>query len=166
MLEDTLLIFRLPAFSPRRKITRRIAQRDKFLFFDIGVRNAILGIHRRPITLEQKGPAFKQWLTLQVIYINRALRKDWRLSSYRTERGAEVDLLVERQDDILGVEIESGRNVSPADSRGLFSLAETVGDYKPVRKWIVYTGMRRQLLENGVLVLPYAEALKELDASF
>ncbi len=165
LLEDTLLIFRLPAFHPRRKITLRIAQRDKFLFFDIGVRNAILGIHRRPITLEQKGSAFEQWLTLQIIYINRVLRKDWRLSSYRTEGGAEVDLVIERADDILGIEIKSGRNVSRVDCRGLFSLAETVGRYKPVNKWIIYTGDRRQRMENGVHVLPYTEAMEALEAS-
>lgn len=165
LLEDTLLIFRLPAFVPRRKITRRIAQRDKFLFFDIGVRNAILGIHHRPITLEQKGSTFEQWLMLQIIYINRVLRKDWRLSCYRTEGGAEVDLVIERADDILGIEIKSGRNVSPIDCRGLFSLAETVGRYKPVNKWIIYTGSRRQLMENGVHVLPYTEAIEDLEAS-
>ena len=166
LLEDTLLIFRLPAFLPRRKITRRIAQRDKFLFFDIGVRNAILGIHRRPITLEQKGSTFEQWLTLQIIYINRVLRKDWRLSCYRTEGGAEVDLVIERADDILGIEIKSGRNVSPVDCRGLFSLAETVGRYKPVNKWIIYTGSRRQLMENRVHVFPYTEAIEALEASY
>jgi len=165
LLEDTLLIFRLPAFAPRTKITRRITQRDKFLFFDIGVRNAILGLHRRPITLEQKGSVFEQWLTLQIIYINRLFRKDWRLSSYRTERGAEVDLVIERENDILGIEIKSGRNASPVDSRGLFSLAGTVSGYKPVEKWIVYTGNQRQLLENGVHVLPYRDALEELEAS-
>lgn len=65
------------------------------LLFDIGVLNAILGIHRRPITLEQKGSVFEQWLTLQIIY----------------------------------------------------------------------TGSRRQLLENGVHVLPYTEALEELEGS-
>jgi uncharacterized protein len=165
LLEDTLLIFRLPAFVPRRKITRRVTQRDKYLFFDIGVRNAILGLHRRPITLDQKGSAFEQWLTLQIIYINRVLRKDWRLSSYRTEGGAEVDLVIERADDILGIEIKSGRNASSVDSRGLFSLAETIGRYKPVNKWIIYTGSQRQLLENGVLVIPYAEALETLETS-
>ena len=165
LLEDTLLIFRLPAFTPRRKISRRISQRDKFLYFDIGVRNAILGIHRRPITLDQRGPTFEQWLTLQIIYLNRLLRKDWRLSSYRTERGAEVDLVIEREDDILGLEIKSGRNISPADCRGLFSLGETVGGYKPVGMWIIYTGNRRQILENGVHVLPYKDALEELGHS-
>jgi predicted AAA+ superfamily ATPase len=165
LLEDTLLIFRLPPFVPRGKITRRVSQRDKFLFFDVGVRNALLGIHHRPISPDQKGSTFEQWLILQIIYLNRALRKGWRLSSYRTEGGAEVDLVIEREDDILGVEIKSGRTVSRTDSRGLFSLAETVGRYKPVRMWILYTGNRRQIFENGVHVLPYLEALEELEAS-
>lgn len=162
LLEDTLLLFRLPAFTPRRKITRRIAQRDKFLLFDIGVRNALLGIHKRPLAPDQKGPAFEHWLILQIIYMNRALRKDWNFSSYRTDGGAEVDLVIEREDDIIGVEVKSGRNASMADSRGLLSLAETVGRYKPVKMWIVYTGDRKQLFDNKVQAVPYLEALKEL----
>jgi uncharacterized protein len=166
LLEDTLLMYRLPAFAPRRKITRRISQRDKILLFDIGVRNALLGIHHRPITIDQKGSAFEQWVILQIIYLNRALRKGWRLSSYRTESGAEVDLVIEREDDIIGLEIKSGRSVSKADTRGLFSLAEVVGRYKPVKMWMTYTGDRMQLLDNGTQVLPYLEMLEELKNSY
>ncbi len=162
LLEDTLLMFRLPAYAPRRKISRRLTQRDKFLFFDVGVRNALLGLHIRAITADQRGPTFEQWLILQMIYLNHALRKGWRLSSYRTEGGAEVDLVMEREDDLIGIEIKSGRNVSRTDTRGLFSLAETVGRYKPLKKWVIYTGDRRQILENGVCVIPYTEALEEL----
>jgi predicted AAA+ superfamily ATPase len=162
LLEDTLLMFRLPAFSPRARISRRLSQRDKFLFFDIGVRNAILGIHKRPLALNQKGPAFEQWLILQLIYLNRVLRKNWRMSSYRTESGAEVDLVIEREDDILAIEIKAGRNVSRSDTRGLFSLAEVVRKYKPLKKWLLCTCEQEQLLENGVRVLPYIKGLEEL----
>jgi predicted AAA+ superfamily ATPase len=165
LLEDTLLMFRLPAFAPRGKISRRLSQRDRFLIFDIGVRNALLGIHRRPVTPDQKGPVFEQWLILQMIYLNRVLRKGWRMSSYRTEGGAEVDLVIEREDDILGIEIKSGRGISRADTRDLASLVETVGRYKPVKNWLVYGGDRRQILDNGVHVLPYLEALEELARS-
>ena len=52
--------------KPRQKISRRISQRDKVVLFDLGVRNAILGLHRRPVSLNQVGPAFEQWLILQV----------------------------------------------------------------------------------------------------
>ena len=163
LLEDTLLMFRLPAFAPRGRISRRLSQRDKFLLFDVGIRNALLGIHGRPVAPDQRGAIFEQWLILQMIYLNRALRKGWRMSSYRTEAGAEVDLVIERDDDILGIEIKAGRGAARADTRGLTSLAETVDRYKPVKKWLVYGGDRRQLLDNGVLVLPYLEALQELE---
>lgn len=162
LLEDTLMMFRLPSFSPRMKITRRIAQRDKFVLFDIGVRNALLGLHRRPITADQIGTVFEQWVVLQIIYLNRALRKRWRLSSYRTQGGAEVDLVIERADDIVGIEVKAGRNVSKPDTRGLMSLAETVGSYKPVEKWLVYNGNRPQVFDNGVRALPVLEALDRL----
>lgn len=35
--------------------------------------------------------------------------------------------------------------------------------YKPVTKWLILGGNRRQLLVNGVLVLPYLAALEELE---
>jgi len=54
-----------------------------------GVRNALLGLHRRQLSQDQTGAAFEQWFTLQIIYSNRALRKGWALSAYRTEGGAE-----------------------------------------------------------------------------
>ncbi len=163
LLEDTLLMFRLPAFAPRGLLSRRLSQRDKFFFFDVGIRNAVLGLHRRPVAPDQKGALFEQWLILQIIYMNRAMRKGWRLSSYRTEGGAEVDLVLEREDEILGIEIKSGGSVGRADTRGLSSLVQTVGRYKPVRNWMLYAGDRRQRLDSGVLVLPYLEGLEELE---
>ena len=98
------------------------------------MRNALLGLHRHPLGPDQVGPAFEQWMIGQVTYLNRALRKGWLLSSYRTDGGAEVDLVVETQREIIGVEIKAGRNVRSQDCRGLLSLAETVGKYKKMRK--------------------------------
>jgi predicted AAA+ superfamily ATPase len=74
--------------------------------------------HRRPVSRDQLGSLFEQWLVLQLIYMNRALRKGWTISSYRTEGGAEVDLVIERDDSILGIEIKASRNVSRVDTRG------------------------------------------------
>lgn len=160
LLEDTLLVVRLPAFTPRRRVSRRVSQRDKLLFFDVGVRNALLGTHRRPLTLDQRGPVFEQWLILQVVYLARILETGWRLSSYRTPGGAEVDLVVERDRDVVGVEIKAGRTVSPRDARGLASLAEVVGRSRPMRKVIVYCGAHKQRFADGTEVLPYRDFLE------
>ena len=162
ILEDTLLAFRIPSFRTRARVSRRVSHRDRFILFDVGVRNALLSLHDRPLTADQFGAAFEQWLVLQTIYLNRALRKNWRISSYRTEAGAEVDLVIERADDIVGLEIKASRNVGRSDARGLFSLAEVIGRYKPLKKRIAYLGEAPQVLDGAVEVLPYREFLTQL----
>jgi predicted AAA+ superfamily ATPase len=162
LLEDTLLAVRISSFQPKTKISRRVSQSERLLLFDVGVRNALLGLHRRPVSRDQIGSVFEQWFILQVVALNHALRKEWSLSSYRTEGGAAVDLVVERDDDVVGIEIKASRNVSRAETRGLLSLEDSVGRYKPVRKRVAYLAERRQAFDNGVEVLPYLDLLAAL----
>jgi uncharacterized protein len=162
ILEDTLLLFRVPSFRPRRRLSRRVSQRDRVVLFDVGVRNALLSLHRRPVSPDQIGGVFEQWYILQALYLNRALKKEWALSSYRTEAGAEVDLVIERDDDIIGIEVKASRRVSPADTRGLLSLADTIGRYKPFHRRVAYLGETAQVLDNGVRVCPYLDLLDEI----
>src|SRR6058998_1480243 len=126
LLDDTLVAHRLPPFRLARSTSRRLVQRERVLLFDVGVRNALLGLHRHPLGPDQIGAIFEQWTMLQVIYLNHALRKGWKLSTYRTEAGAEVDLVVERARDVVAIEIKAGRQVTPADTKGLLSLAGLV----------------------------------------
>lgn len=162
LLDDTLLVLRLPSWRPRRDTSRRILQRERVLLFDVGVRNALLGAHRRRIAADRVGETFEQWVILQVAYLDRGLRKGWTLSAYRSEHGAEVDVVVERDDDVVAIEVKAGRTVSPRDTRGLRSLAEVAGRRKPLRRWIVYRGEQRQRFEDGTEVWPVVEALHAL----
>lgn len=130
--------------------------------FDVGVRNALLGLHRHPVTQDQVGAVFEHWVILQIVYLNRAQRHGWRLSSYRSEAGAEVDLIVERDSEFLAIEIKAGRSVSVVDTRGLQSLQSLLRARKPLRKWIIYRGPRKQKFENGVEAWPVLEALRAL----
>jgi len=162
VLEDTMVAVRIPAFIPTVRTTRRVLQRERVFIFDVGVRNALLGVHRRPLGADQVGGVFEQWVVLQVVYLNRALRKGWQLSSYRSEGGAEVDLVVDTPDGPIGIEIKAGRNVVAADARGLASLAELVRRPKSLRRWIIYRGDRRQRLPNDVEVWPVDSGLRAL----
>jgi predicted AAA+ superfamily ATPase len=75
VLEDTLLLFRIPSSRPRLRLSRRVSQRDRVFLFDVGVRNALLGLHRHPTPRNQVGTLFEQWFMLQTIYLNRAAAK-------------------------------------------------------------------------------------------
>lgn len=162
ILDDTLLALRIPAFTPRARTSRRVLQRERVLLFDVGVRNALLGAHRRPLSADQVGAAFEQWVILQVLYLDRALRKNWRFSSYRTEGGAEVDLVLETDRELIGIDIKASHTVALTDTRGLLSLGEVAGRKLPYRKCIVYRGARKQRFENGVEAWPVLDALAAL----
>ena len=164
LLDDTLLAHRLPPFRPSRSTSRRLVQRERVLLFDVGVRNALLGLHRRPLGPDQMGALFEQWTMLQVIYLNHALRRGWKLSTYRTEAGAAVDLVVERARDVVAIEIKAARQVTPADTKGLLSLAGLVGRRRPLALWLVFRGERAQRFDSGVEALPVLEALRRLAA--
>ena len=164
LLDDTLLAHRLPPFRPSRSTSRRLVQRERVLLFDVGVRNALLGLHRRPLGPDQMSAIFEQWTMLQVVYLNHALRRGWKLSTYRTEAGAEVDLVVERPRDIVAIEIKAGRQVTAADTKGLLSLAGLVGRRRRLALWVAFRGDRAQRFESGVEALPVLEALRRLAA--
>jgi predicted AAA+ superfamily ATPase len=162
ILEETLLVFRIPSFLPKQKINRRVTQKDKYFWFDVGVRNSILGLHKYPVSQDQVGFLFEHWFILQIIYLNRILKFDWIISTYRTESGAEVDLVIERNNDIIGLEIKASKNIGKHDLRGMLSLSEVIGKYKPFKKWIAYMGNSIQLFDPEISVIPYLEVLQKL----
>ncbi|MEK7859007.1 MAG: DUF4143 domain-containing protein, partial [Elusimicrobiota bacterium] len=159
ILEDTLIAFRLPAYHPKRS-RRRVSQRDRFLFFDTGVRNALLGLHRHPLSPSERGFLFEHWIILQCLTLIRSRHKPWKLSSYRTDAGAEVDLVIDQGKKLLAVECKSGSRVHETDLRGLRSFEE-VAD-KPVEKRIVYRGSSRQKFSKGEVAVPYEDFLESL----
>ena len=160
LLEDTLIVFRLPPYAVEG--TRRVTQRDKIFLFDVGVRNAILGIHKRPLTPDQRGSLFEQWFVLQVRALHRAFKYDWRLSSYRTDAGAEVDLVLEDGEHVVGLEIKCSKTVNSSDKRGLVSLGEVLRKGTHYTKWIVFQGDKAQQFADGTWAIPFADALDRL----
>ena len=154
ILEDTLVAFRIPPFRPK-KSSRRVNQRDRYIIFDVGVRNAILKLHRTRLSPAEKGSVFEQFVILQSIYYGRSNKKGWEYFSYRTEGGAEVDLIIDTGEKFLALECKSGRNVNEAELSGFKSFEEVA--HKPVLKYVIYQGESRQQFPNKVLAIPIKE---------
>ncbi len=158
ILEETLVALRLPPFRPR-KASRHVSQRERFIIFDVGVRNAILGIHRHPLSPTEVGGVFEQWFILQCLYLIHADKKPYTLSSYRTDAGAEVDLVIDTGDKLLAIECKYSQRVTESALSGLRSFA-AIAD-KPTEKYVVYLGQTRQKFSQGELAVPYQEFLLE-----
>ena len=159
LLEDTLVAFRVEAFRPKTS-KRRVSQRERFVFFDLGVRNALLGIHKGPLSPIEKGSLFEQWIFLQMMTFNHANKKGWRISSFRTDTGAEVDWILDTGKRLIAIECKWGKNVSAHDWAGL----KTFDQYatRPVKKYVVYTGSSAQQFTKTEIAVPYQEFLADI----
>ena len=155
ILEDTLIVRRAEPFT--KSLSRRLVQHPKFFFFDVGVRNGLLGNFE--VSQDRIGALFEHLVFSQLASGAAARDIDIRISSYRTENGAEVDFVVEIAREIWALEIKASQNISSGALRGLRSFAEHYG--KQHRAAVLYLGNEARRID-GVDVLPWQAGLKAM----
>lgn len=155
VLVDTLVLYPVEAFSRSKKT--RLVQHPRFYLFDVGVLNGAL--RNFEASADRVGNLLEH-LVLQLILSGAKCRDhDVRVTTYRTEGGAEVDFIVERGADVFAIEVKGSRNVSVSDLRGLKSFADFYG--KTHTPMVFFVGERDQLID-GVRVLPVVKGIGEL----
>ena len=155
VLEDTLLVHRVPPFAKSR--TRRLVQHPKFYFFDVGVLNGLLG--NFVASADRSGTLFEHLVFGQIVHSAAAFEQPARISSFRTEHGAEVDFIVERGSDVFAIEVKASRTVTAQDLRGLGRFADYIGRaHTPI---VFYLGNEPKRIA-GVDILPWQQGLKAM----
>ncbi len=157
VLEDTLIVFRIPAWSGSDRVS--VLGHPKIYFFDLGVRNALL---RRPLDRcleDERGLLLEHFIARELYSRTGTLWPELGLHHYRARHGAEVDFVLEVGRELWAVEVKSSRRVSRSMLRGLRSFAERAG--RVHRSIVVFQGPRRQRLEE-VEILPVMDFLDEL----
>jgi len=159
VLEDTLLLHRVPAWAGSDRAS--LVAHPKLLFFDLGVRNALL---RRPLDRpldDERGLLLEHLVGLELQRRCGGIWPDARLFHFRTRRGAEVDFVLQRGREVWAVEVKASRAVDASDTKGLVTFAERAGP--PARSIIVHLGPRRERV-NESEAIPVREFLAELPA--
>jgi predicted AAA+ superfamily ATPase len=157
VLEDTLVLFRVPAWSGSDRAG--VVAHPKLLVFDIGVRNALL---RRPLDRpldDERGILLEHLVGLELVRRTMGLCPHSRLFHFRTRHGAEVDWVVEAGREVWGIEVKASRSIGPRDLRGFEALASRAR--RLTRRIVVFLGSRRQKLGEAEAV-PLPEFLEEL----
>ncbi|KKT72548.1 MAG: AAA ATPase [Microgenomates group bacterium GW2011_GWA2_44_7] len=92
LLEQTFVIFRLPAFSSNPR--KEIAKSQKIFFWDTGVRNALISDFNQHIHRPDIGKLWENWVIAEFAksaFLEGNLK---RLYFWQSRSGAEVDLVV------------------------------------------------------------------------
>ncbi len=154
ILEDTLIVKRIEAFAKSEK--RRLIQHPRFFLFDNGVLNALLNNFN--CSADRKGQLFENLFVMQLASSLQYSDLDYRLSSYRTDAGAEVDIILEVANKIYAIEIKTGA-FKDSDLGGLKSFRKFVG--KTVESFVVIPQGSSRVIDD-IYVLPWQNFLKRL----
>ena len=160
ILEDTLLGWRLPGWSASTH--KQLRTTPKFYFFDNGVANTLRG--ELNIQLKESsgryGKLFEAWVVQELIRCNSYGSLDLKFSYWRTNSGAEVDLIVSRGagKPLLAIEIKSSTAPEAHKMNGLHRFRE---DY-PTTKLVCLCRTPRVFQRDGIDFLPWADGLTML----
>ena len=157
ILEDTLIGLRLPPWQ--RSLRKRLVGHPQFYFFDLGGTNAINRRLTSPLDPMILGRLFEQFMILEVSRRLHYTRSEAQLFFWRTNHGAEVDLLIEKHGTIRAAcEIKRTANIAGAHLSGLRAFQK---DHGRVPCAVVCTAPRAYELD-GVKILPWQNFLDTL----
>lgn len=155
VLEDCLLVRRIGPFA--KSAVKRLVQHPRFFFFDNGVLNGLLGSFQ--VSGDRLGSSFEHLVCNQLIHEAAARDEDIRLSAYRTEHGAEVDLILERGPQTWAIEIKASKSLRTEELGSLRSFGEFFGNRH--RACVLYLGNTRKVL-NGIELWPWQEGIRAI----
>ncbi len=156
ILEGHFLVRRLQPWHAN--LGKRLVKSPKLYIRDCGLLHALLGIRSGLELLQspRRGASWEGLLVEQVIareMQNGAASQFW---FYRTQAGAEIDLIVDRGRERIGYEFKCGASVGRTDASGLLAgLADGV----ITRGEVVYAGTRRYPLAENVEAVPAVECV-------
>jgi predicted AAA+ superfamily ATPase len=157
ILEQTFLAYKVPGWY--RSTRKRLTASPRYYLFDPGVTNALthtLGPALDPVT---RGRRFEQLMVTQMIAAISYARLDMQLCYWRTNHGAEVDVLFCRADRILAAaEIKSSRAGERAGKQGLASF---MSEHPDVPCFILVAGGRERVLASGATVMDFRKFIGE-----
>jgi predicted AAA+ superfamily ATPase len=102
LMEQTFVIFRLPAFSTNPR--KEIAKSHKVFFWDTGIRNALLNEFSLNPLRADIGRLWENWVVAEVAKQNLLSGRRQELYFWRSRAGSEVDLVIKEGEVLRALE--------------------------------------------------------------
>jgi hypothetical protein len=158
LLEAVFLVHRLPAWG--KSLRARAAATPKLHLVDSGLAARLLRLspsklaRREPTSLQEFGHLFETFVVAEILKQVSWMEGIAGCGHWRTHDGAEVDLVLERDDGgIVGIEVKAGSRVQDKDLTGLRILKGELGDTF-IAGAVLHTGPRAYTVEERIHVVP------------
>jgi uncharacterized protein len=156
LLEQTFVLRTLPPYSGNLK--KRLVKSPKVYIRDSGLLHALLEIETRDHLFGN--PAYGASFEGYVVENLLAALPNWRASFYRTSNGAELDLVLEKGQQRIAVEIKA--STAPKPSRGFWQAIE---DIESTANYVVGQVNEAYPLADNVQVLNLSLLLERMRAT-
>jgi uncharacterized protein len=154
ILHDCLILERIPPLIPS-STRRRLSKSHKYLFFDIGVRNAAAQtLARAGINKEEWSQRFEEWVGLSLIRYFRSRNLKGTIYYWRDHNGPEIDWVVEYENRWIPVEVKFLDDPLPKHIRHLETFLDENQD-KARRAYVIFLGERPRKLTEKITALPW-----------
>lgn len=155
VLEASYIIFLLQPHH--RNFGKRLIKTPKLYFYDTGLAAWLLGIQDigQMSIHAMRGSLFESWVVSELLKgrYNRGLASN--LYFWRDNTGNEIDVLVEKADTLIPIEIKSGQTITKDYFAGIKKWLK-ITDNVAKHPYIVYGGNEGQR-RLGVEVLPWRD---------
>lgn len=157
ILEGAFMIRRLQPYHAN--ISKRLVKSPKLYIRDTGLLHHLAGL-RRPQELEAWPGRGQSWEGFVIEELVRRAKLRWPAPSFyfwRTQAGAEADLLIESGRQRLVVEIKAGASLS---AKGLLGIRQCMKDLELRSGVVIYRGDRLLRPAPGLLAMPWSRLEK------
>jgi predicted AAA+ superfamily ATPase len=145
ILKDTLIAFEVPSW--KKTLKRKPISTSKFYFFDVGVARFLQHRYELSLKAPEAGEAFETYIAHELkSYLDYT--RSGELFYWRSKSGFEVDFVL---NDITGIEVKSGTNVSQKDLKGCKALREE----KKLKNFLVVCFEKVPRTVDGINILPW-----------
>jgi predicted AAA+ superfamily ATPase len=153
LLKTLFLIQELPAWSSN--LGKRLVKSPKLYAVDTGLACHLLDIDEKQLQKkgELAGRLFENFVVLEFFKHTAWSDAFVELFHFRSQTGQEVDLVIEKGDEIVGIKIKFSATPSPKDFTGLKLLKKHLGK-KFIRGILIHTGRETIPFDEDLHAVP------------
>ena len=156
VLEGAFLIRRLPPLHAN--LQKRLTKSPKLYIRDSGILHFLAGL-RRPPDLEtwpKRGHSFEGLVVEEITALAAQHLTRPELCFWRTQAGAEVDLVLQHRGNWIPIEIKLGAAV---DRYAVAGLRQFMKDFEVARGWVVANASERRRMGADIEIVPWQEVV-------
>jgi predicted AAA+ superfamily ATPase len=154
ILNDCLVIEEIPSLVPL-STRRRLSKSSKYLFFDIGARNAAAEmLTGQGIDDVEWGNRFEQWVGLLLVRYFRSRNLKGKLYYWRDHNGPEVDWVVEWDNRWIPIEVKFNQNPKQMHAAHLKTFLEEYNKKSSVG-YLIFPGESPRKMTENIMALPW-----------